>query len=65
MAVALAARVANIVDGQLALAHIIAGLGGNRATLSALVVKQALDLVVGILRASRSTILVEGADAAL
>lgn len=65
VAVTFAARLANVVDSKFALANIVTGLGRNRATLSALVVNQALDLVIGVLGGTRSTVLIEGTNAAL
>lgn len=65
MAVALAARLTNIIDSKLALANIITRLSRNRATLSALVIYQALNLVVGVPGGTRSAVLVESAHAAL
>lgn len=65
VAVTFAARLGHIIHRQLALAHIVARLRGDRAALPALVVQQALDLAVRVLGRAGCAALVEGADAAL
>lgn len=65
MAVAFAAGVRNVVDSKLAVIDVVARLSRHAATATAAMVKELLDLVVGVAGGPRSTLLVEGAKASL
>lgn len=59
MAISLTACMAHVVNSEFAMTHIVAGLGGIAAASVAFMVKEVLNMIVGIPRAARGTILVK------